>query len=173
MWPSLQEQSFFRVQPLGGTSWDFQKWTGEDSGDRVLSALTCVIQWFMYPPLECVFSSYITSWTEKFPRVTVFCVNRACLSLTCLFQVQSGPLSWLLQDWVLVLSPVPSSLGLWPASVFILQHDEATSSLSSDFSLSIPFIIFDVWDSHRNQNSFKNVPFMVSKKTKLIPIWLI
>lgn len=61
----------------------------------------------MYPPLECVFSSYITSWTEKLARVTVFCVNIACLSLTCFFQVQSGQLSWLLQDWVRVLVPCP------------------------------------------------------------------
>lgn len=77
------------------------------------------------------------------------------------------PRTW---HWCPLYRP-PWALNLLLSSSFSLTRPHLC--LSSDFSLSIPFIIFDIRDSHGNWNSFKNVPFMVSKKAKLIPKWLI
>lgn len=163
MWASLQGQSFFSVLHLRSTSWEFQEQTGKDEAECwvpsfVLSNNLCDLLLNSYFHLISLFG---LRSSQKF---TAFCANSPCLST---FQVQSGTSP---QDWCPLYRP-PWAFNLLLSSSFSLTRPHLC--LSSDFSLSIPFIIFDIRDSHGNWNSFKNVPFMVSKKAKLIPKWLI
>ena len=119
------------------------------------------------PCLEFIFSYSVSSWV-KFPRFTAFYVNRACSSLAYFFQMQSEWPSQATSE----LGTSPYFLSHSPWALDLLFHPSARqgpifcSQISA--SLSSPsFLTFET--SHQNQNRFKNVPFMVSKKGKWIP----
>ena len=94
--------------------------------------------------LEFIFSSSVTSWA-KFPRFTAFYVNRACSSLTYLSNAKWAAVTGYFRIADHSLFPVPSSLGPWPSSVSSFSQTRP-HFLSSDFSLFILSIIFDIWD---------------------------
>ena len=118
--------------------------------------------------LEFIFSSSVTSWV-KFPRFTAFYVNRACSSLTYFFQMQSERPSQATSE--LRTTPYFLSHPLWALDLLLFHPSARQGPIfcpQISASLSSPsFLTFET--SHQNQNRFKNVPFMVSKKGKWIP----
>lgn len=87
---------------------------------------------------------FVTSWPEKLPRFTAFCVNRADSSLTT-FQGRRRRLSRPLQDWGPVLVACPILPGpLTCLCLYPLDQQGLILSLSADFSLSTPFVMFDI-----------------------------
>ena len=151
--------------------WDLSRSGGESMSPAMDSGFLTTGPPRKYPCLEFMFSSSVTSWA-KFPRFTAFYVNRACSSLTYFFQVQTERPSQATSG--LGTSPYFLSHPLW--ALDLLFHPSARQGPifcpQISPSLSSPsFLTFET--SHQNQNSFKNVPFMVSKKGTWIPKWLI
>lgn len=92
---------------------------------------------------EFLFSFYVASWPEKFPRSTAFHVNRACWSLTTC-QEQAGACHGYSRTGDRPLSSVPP---VWGLNLLLssFRPPRPILSLSSHFSLSAPssFLTFE------------------------------